>query len=57
MTKIRKILCAIDLTKASRHAFDRALGIARVSGARLYVLHAVPPTIRSPGTRKSASRF
>ena len=42
MTKIRKILCAIDLTKASRHAFDRALGIARVSGARLYVLHAVP---------------
>lgn len=42
MTTIRKILCAIDLTKASRNAFDRALSIARVSGARLYVLHAVP---------------
>ena len=42
MTTIKKILCAIDLTKASRHAFDRALSIARVSRARLYVLHAVP---------------
>lgn len=42
MTTIKKILCAIDLTKASRNAFDRALSIARVSGARLYVLHAVP---------------
>ncbi len=43
MTTITKILCAIDLTKASRNAFDRALSIARVSKARLYVLHAVPP--------------
>jgi nucleotide-binding universal stress UspA family protein len=39
---IKKILCAIDLTKAGRNASDRALSIARVSGARLYVLHAVP---------------
>jgi nucleotide-binding universal stress UspA family protein len=42
VTTITKILCAIDLTKASRNAFDRALSIARVSKARLYVLHAVP---------------
>ena len=42
MTTIKKIVCAIDLTKASRSAFDRALSIARVSNARLYVLHAVP---------------
>jgi nucleotide-binding universal stress UspA family protein len=42
VTTIKKILCAIDLTKASRNAFDRALSIARVSGARLYILHAVP---------------
>ena len=42
MTTIKKILCAVDLTKASRNAFDRALSIARVSNARLYVLHAVP---------------
>lgn len=42
MTTITKILCAIDLTKASRNAFDRALSIAVVSKARLYILHAVP---------------
>lgn len=42
MSQIRKILCAVDLTKASRNAFDRALSIARVSKGRLYVLHAVP---------------
>ena len=45
MTTIKKILCAIDLTKASRNAFDRALSIARVSRARLYVLHAVPANV------------
>jgi len=43
LTTITKIVCAIDLTKASRNAFDRALSIARVSRARLYVLHAVSP--------------
>ena len=42
MTPIKKILCAIDLTKSSRNAFDRALSIARGNGARLYILHAVP---------------
>jgi nucleotide-binding universal stress UspA family protein len=42
VTTIKKILCAIDLTKASRNAFDRALSLARVSKARLYILHAVP---------------
>jgi nucleotide-binding universal stress UspA family protein len=41
---IKKILCAIDLTKASRSAFERALSIAKSSDARLYVLHAVPRT-------------
>ena len=44
MTTIKKILCAVDLTKASRNAFDRALSLARVSQARLYVLHVVPAT-------------
>jgi nucleotide-binding universal stress UspA family protein len=42
MTTIKKVLCAIDLTKASRNAFDRALSIARASKARLYILHVVP---------------
>jgi nucleotide-binding universal stress UspA family protein len=43
---IKKVLCAIDLTKASSNAFDRALSIARASKARLYVLHAVPANYR-----------
>jgi nucleotide-binding universal stress UspA family protein len=42
VTTIRKILCAIDLGKASRNALDRALSIARANKGRLYVLHAVP---------------
>jgi nucleotide-binding universal stress UspA family protein len=42
VTTIKKIVCAIDLTKASRNAFDRALSLARVSKARLYIVHAVP---------------
>jgi nucleotide-binding universal stress UspA family protein len=42
VTTIKKILCAIDLTKASRRAFERALSIAQMSGARLYVFHAIP---------------
>jgi nucleotide-binding universal stress UspA family protein len=42
VTTIKKIVCAIDLTKASRNAFERALSIARASKARLYILHAVP---------------
>ena len=54
MTTIRKILCAIDLTKASRNAFDRALSIARVSKARLYVLHAVPANV--PFSRQQRER-
>ena len=42
MTTIKKVLCVIDLTKASGNAFDRALSIARASNAGLYILHAVP---------------
>ena len=45
MTTIKKVLCAIDLTKASRNAFDRALSIARASNARLYVLHVLSPSL------------
>ena len=55
MTTITKILCAIDLTKASRNAFDRALSIARVSKARLYVLHAVPANL--PFSRHQSERL
>lgn len=55
MRAIKKVLCAIDLTKASRNAFDRALSIARASQARLYVLHAVPA--RAPFISHQRKRF
>jgi len=41
-----RILCAIDLEKASERAFDRALSLAAVAGAQLYIVHAVPPDTR-----------
>jgi nucleotide-binding universal stress UspA family protein len=37
-----RILCAIDLEKASERAFDRALSLALAGNARLHILHAVP---------------
>ena len=55
MTTIKKILCAIDLTKASRNAFDRALSLARVTKARLYILHAVPDS--HPFSRHQSERL
>ena len=55
MTTIKKVLCAIDLTKASRNAFDRALSIARASKARLYILHAVPAN--HPFSRHQSKRL
>jgi nucleotide-binding universal stress UspA family protein len=55
MTTIKTIVCAIDLTKASRNAFDRALSIARASKARLYVLHAVPADM--PFSSRAAERL
>ena len=44
MTTMRRVLCAIDLTRASRNAFERALSIAGASKGRLYILHVVPAT-------------
>ena len=55
MKTIKKVLCAIDLTKASANAFDRALSIARASKARLYVLHAVPADV--PFSRHQSERL
>jgi nucleotide-binding universal stress UspA family protein len=55
VTTIAKILCAIDLTRASQNAFDRALSLARVSNARLYILHAVPAN--APFSRHQSERL
>jgi nucleotide-binding universal stress UspA family protein len=42
MSTLARILCAIDLEKASERAFDRALSLAIVGNARLFILHATP---------------
>jgi nucleotide-binding universal stress UspA family protein len=46
MSTFARILCAIDLEKASERAFDRALSLAAVADAKLYIVHAVPPDAR-----------
>jgi nucleotide-binding universal stress UspA family protein len=42
MNTLARILCAIDLEKASERAFDRALSLARLGHAKLFILHATP---------------
>ena len=55
MTTTARILCAIDLEKASERAFDRALNLAMVSGAKLHLLHATPGNI--PFSWRASERF
>lgn len=55
MKGLARILCAIDLEKASERAFDRALSLARLGDARLIVLHAVPA--RAPFSSRAAERL
>src|SRR5690242_10978934 len=45
MNALSRILCAVDLEKASDRAFDRALSLAMVSHASLVILHATPATV------------
>jgi nucleotide-binding universal stress UspA family protein len=55
MAILARILCAIDLEKASERAFDRALNLAILSQAKLYLLHATPANV--PFSRRAAERF
>ncbi len=45
MPTIGRILCAIDLERASERAFDRALNLAIISEAKLHLLHATPANV------------
>ena len=45
MSTLSRILCAIDLEKASERAFDRALSLALVGNAKLFLLHATPANV------------
>jgi nucleotide-binding universal stress UspA family protein len=40
--KLRRVLAAVDLSRAGRAAFDRALALSRTHQAELSVVHAVP---------------
>ena len=55
MATLGRILCAIDLEKASERAFDRALNLAIISGAKLHLLHATPGNV--PFSRRAAERL
>ena len=50
-----RVLCAIDLENASERAFDRALSLALLGGARLFILHAVPAKV--PFSSRAAERL
>jgi nucleotide-binding universal stress UspA family protein len=45
MGTLARILCAIDLEKASERAFDRALTLAVIGEAKLFLLHATPAKV------------
>lgn len=55
MTSLTRILCAIDLERASERAFERALSLALISKAKLYLLHATPASVRF--SSRSRERF
>src|SRR4249919_1792727 len=42
VVRITDILCPIDFSEVSRHAFDRAVGVARCYDAVIHVLHVLP---------------
>jgi nucleotide-binding universal stress UspA family protein len=51
MSPVSRILCAVDFSEGSRHALDRAVGLARLFGASISVLYvhhvAVPVPVAS----------
>lgn len=42
MVRIKQILCPIDFSEFSRHAYDRAVTVARIHDATVTVLHVFP---------------
>ena len=42
MVRIKQILCPIDFSEFSRHAFDRAVAVAKIHDATVTVLHVFP---------------
>jgi nucleotide-binding universal stress UspA family protein len=42
MVQITRIVCPVDFSEVSRHAFDRALAVARSYNGTITVLHVLP---------------
>ena len=42
MVNIKHVLCPVDFSEFSRHAFGRAVAVARGFGANVTVLHVLP---------------
>jgi nucleotide-binding universal stress UspA family protein len=55
MATLGRILCAIDLERASERAFDRALNLAIITEAKLLILHATPAKV--PFSSREAERL
>jgi len=55
MKSLARILCAIDLEKASERAFERALSLAVIGEAKLFLLHATPANV--PFSRRARERL
>lgn len=41
----KKIVCCVDFSENASRAFDQALGLAEKCGAKLYVVHVMPPVV------------
>jgi nucleotide-binding universal stress UspA family protein len=48
MVHIKHILCPVDFSEFSRHAFDRAVAVARSYGSTITVLHVLPAASAVP---------
>jgi len=55
MRTLARILCAIDLERASETAFERALSLAVIGRAQLFLLHATPANV--PFSWRERERF
>lgn len=55
MTRLSRILVAVDFSRPGRAAFDQALSLSRDHGAELTVVHAVPAN--RPFRRRSRERI
>jgi nucleotide-binding universal stress UspA family protein len=48
MVEIRRVLCPVDFSDTSRHAFDHAIAIARWYESQIVALHVIPREVLPP---------